>query len=219
MHTTRLRPGALTLVEILIVLAITLVLAALLLPVLASSRRQAQSTSDLEKMRQLGVAASLYHDETGGWALSAVDLIRTQNLPKEICSFATDPSKRGLGNDIAGTIAVESRLPADTFQSELRNSTLGLREFFITDKAIKDFIIEGKAGGWLLEASTAKMKPYGAIYPIGRYRRLCFDTSVVVRPFQDSICTYVDGKAVPCRMADTYYVDPGEEMKKWILSL
>lgn len=57
---------AVTLVEVLVVMAITLVLLAILTPVFQSARKQAYKTSCLSNMRQLWLAVSLYREQWSG---------------------------------------------------------------------------------------------------------------------------------------------------------
>lgn len=58
-------PRAFTLVELLVVIAVIGVLAALLLPALAWARQSARSIQCLGRMRQLGLAVRLYADDNG----------------------------------------------------------------------------------------------------------------------------------------------------------
>lgn len=61
-----MRRRAVTLVEVLVVMAITLVLLAILTPVFQSVRKQAHKTSCASNMRQLWLAVSLYREQWGG---------------------------------------------------------------------------------------------------------------------------------------------------------
>jgi prepilin-type N-terminal cleavage/methylation domain-containing protein/prepilin-type processing-associated H-X9-DG protein len=63
---------AFTLIELLIVIVIIAILAAMLLPVLARSKLSAQSAECVNNLRQLGVAAELYWDDSGGKCFSYV---------------------------------------------------------------------------------------------------------------------------------------------------
>jgi prepilin-type N-terminal cleavage/methylation domain-containing protein/prepilin-type processing-associated H-X9-DG protein len=63
-----LRGRGFTLVELLVVVAVIAVLAALLLPGLANGKRAAQSAKCMSNLRQLGLAAQMYFDDHDGLA-------------------------------------------------------------------------------------------------------------------------------------------------------
>lgn len=67
---TSLHERAFTLVELLVVVAVIAVLAALLLPALANAKRQAQAVKCSSNLRQLGLAAQMYFDDHEGLAFS-----------------------------------------------------------------------------------------------------------------------------------------------------
>jgi prepilin-type N-terminal cleavage/methylation domain-containing protein len=66
LHSAGRWQRAFTLIELLVVVAILGILAALLLPVLSSTKSQARNITCISQLRQLGIATRLYTEETGG---------------------------------------------------------------------------------------------------------------------------------------------------------
>ncbi len=70
----RMRARAFSLIELLVVMGIIVILAALLLPVLSRTKGKARNISCVNQLRQLGVAARLYADDNAG-RLPAAELL------------------------------------------------------------------------------------------------------------------------------------------------
>ena len=70
-------PGAFTLIEVLVVIGIIALLAALLLPALVKSKAKAESFTCANNQRQLYLAWNLYAEESGDWLVNNHGTVET----------------------------------------------------------------------------------------------------------------------------------------------
>jgi prepilin-type N-terminal cleavage/methylation domain-containing protein/prepilin-type processing-associated H-X9-DG protein len=92
-------PAAFTLIEILVVIAILAVLAALLLPAVRSVDGRAKETKCLSNLRQVGVAMTLYQAQNDGRFPEAYDVYAGPGVPRSTWIAKLIPLIGGKDND------------------------------------------------------------------------------------------------------------------------
>jgi len=207
-----------TLAETMAVIAIVAILLAILVPVLGSARRRAYATDDLSRLRQLGQAAALYHDQTERWPRGVPDLDDARLVPKELAVSVLDHSINGITNEMAALWG-QDRRPSSPNKVDYRLSFIGQRELRLNEDVVDKWIVSDTSGGWLVdlvESKRGRQPDYSDAS--GTYKRLQYDGSVVSRPFTSLDCSF-KAQVQPCRMPLTMFVDPSDEMKQWIKSL
>ena len=120
MQTTRLEPQrqAFTLVELLIVIAVIAILAALLFPALAAGQQKAKQAGCLSNLRQIGIAMNLYASDYSGSIpygpkaaafTSPLDLYPSTGAPTSLISLSSGQPV-GLGLLLAQHLAAQPKV-------------------------------------------------------------------------------------------------------------
>ena len=204
-----------TLMEMIVTMAIILVLAAILLSTFNTAKGKANSTSDISKMRQLGVAGALYNETYGEFPMSTIPLVQLKMVPIELVASSLDPFPRGLANYVC-----EDKLnaidPMPGYSTTYKRSFIGPAEFMVPEFAFNKFVKGKEGSGWLIELSTAKAdrKLKGGEFVmqrVGPYKRLLFDASVVIRQARDVI-VMDDGKPASFRNGQMFFTDNPETL-------
>jgi len=106
--TTLQRPQAFSLIELLIVIAIIAILAALLLPVLSRSKEEGRATACISNLRQIGVALQLYVDANN----NTLPVMRDAPMDTNALATNTAPTVNIiLGTELGNTNVL--RCPSD----------------------------------------------------------------------------------------------------------
>ena len=168
---------AYTLFELLACIAIIAILAGVLLPMYADAKRQGHLASDIQRMRQLGLANNLYHDETGAYLDGCPDLVNVKRVAKEMCAAGSDPIDIGRANSMIRATGV---LDVQELVVPYKNSFVGLREYRQT-VASQDAEKFSLTKGWLvLLSATETGEPTQPKFG-SNYQRLLYEGSVVTR--------------------------------------
>jgi prepilin-type N-terminal cleavage/methylation domain-containing protein len=111
-------PRGFTLIELVVVIAIVAILAALLLPALASTKEQSQRAACLSNLRQIGIAIRAYADDNSGNIpygpvsppfLNPYDFYPSTGAPTSLISLASG-APVGLGLMLQGALASQPKV-------------------------------------------------------------------------------------------------------------
>jgi prepilin-type N-terminal cleavage/methylation domain-containing protein len=167
----RRRKLAFTLVELLICLFIILVIAAITFPIVTASKRKGYETSNISKLRQIGVAWVLYSSDNSEIYPLIKTLYESNSIPRSELVSKCDENSSGWAN--MGFAFFPSKV------SVVDRITYTGKNFSLDDVEL------GKARGWaVIPGCNAKMFGNQSVRKaefVGKYQRLNMDGSVVVR--------------------------------------
>lgn len=174
-----------TMVEVLVVLGVIMVLAAIGFGTYRSGVLSAKVASDSNALRQIGLARALYEEDSGPMRNLLVDhLVATKHVDAALVSGLADPSQDGYSNSFR-----EYRRGSNPSRVTRIPAPASFRVSFISrgDYGPSDGMLAPRDGdrfsGWLI--SPAHGKPFDRQLEFfkGRYLRLCNDGAVVSREF------------------------------------
>lgn len=182
------RRSAFTLTEILVVLGIVALLAAILFPVLARSKRKAKLTSEISQLRQIGAAAALYAETQGGTPLSVLDFRSTDLWSSPLWAGEADPCREGFRNRLMTAMGSQGRLVRHYLDDVVpfKVSFFSLGDIYSGSEYLH-IPLERANPGWLVSFDEQDfgnlLDPTVAFG--GSFTRLNLDGSVVHRPSQN----------------------------------
>lgn len=204
-----IRVAGVTLVEVIVVMTIILILAAIILPGVLASRAKGYEAKDISQLKQLGVAGTLYNETYGMFPDSTAPLVSLKLVPESLVASSVDPNREGMAN-----LVVRDSQGTPIWRPEhltsYKSSYVGPREYGVTESMMNEVVRNTPYGGWLVEISTGKNPdsrfPSSPMFFVGKYKRLLYDSSVVLRDFRSGIGD-MDGKPAPFRSAPQMFTD------------
>lgn len=181
---------AITLVELLICIAIIMVLAGLIFPVMSAARFRAAETADISKMRQLGAASEVYCQDGGlPYLLDLAPLVLTKAVPDSILSSSNDRSRLGYHHawrDSAITFPLPGQKEGLLWGHRVSFAT-PTGTYGVTEPKYRKWLGEDPTAGWLVNMSRAVSDGCDVVgtneagRDCGSYHRLLHDGSVQFR--------------------------------------
>lgn len=207
------RTHAFTLIETLVVIAVILILAAIVLPVILGGKRSAKIATDASNLRQIGQAAAIYAASNDDiMPLTVYPLVDSGTIRNtDILRSPNDTTKFGLGYELAVQMQI-----SDLQRSDHYVSYTGVRHYALDRAFFNDAILGSENPGWLVNVTTATFTNEHYVRGLGKYQRLLIDGSVQTR-HMDYVDAYLPGKEETTKVffGGMYFVDEGPE---WVAS-
>ncbi len=212
------RGWGVTLVETMAAIGAAIALAGVAAPLLVSAKERAAGSAEMSQLRALATAQSLYTADTGGIPLSTATLVQGGYVSRDQCSAPTDPTSRGIANELDDDISHSSAMYGDLLVP-YRSSYIGLRELAFPSAWIGKYLKDKPGAGWLVSLTTIQHSDpehWNSMYS-GTYRRVCLDGSVQVRTFAPVMVPSING-AAPAQHDFFFFVDGSTEWKRKFIS-
>ena len=193
-----------TLIELLVVLAIISLLTAILFPVFSSARQSARKTACLSNLRQVGVAISLYSNDSDGL------------LPYGANNFSKATVLRS--GSIYGNPLDERIIAADSINHLLSSYAGSKTVFRCPDDFFPDFLKDTEMTG---TDQTSWYSLYGSSYSYDEQHALIGQTlSGYPRPSENilwsDISSFHDGRSEKPGLTNVLYADIHAKSIPWI---
>jgi type II secretory pathway pseudopilin PulG len=150
----RLAVLGVTLIELLTVTAIVLLLSAIVLSIVTTSREHAKEAAEIATLHQLSLAGAMYHDESGDWPLSVAPLVARRLAPAASGASTLDTTRDGLANELAKS--VRAACPACNVEpTSYRRSFIGPLDFGHGSDWFRQEIEPVDGAGWLVSLTES----------------------------------------------------------------
>jgi type II secretory pathway pseudopilin PulG len=203
---------AFSLLEVLIVVVVVALLLGLILPALKSAQQSGLENDDIARLRQLGMARSMYASEYETEIYRCPPLVAAGLAPAGLCHSKSDYVPGGLANLVLSALAKHSSFYAPAVTPYPMSYIAAGDLLFPKDIARVE---TQQAAGWLVNLIRTEIDlddPANAIFAPGQYQRLLLDGAVINRS-RTRYAVQVDGHTETVSTPYFLYCDPDQE---WI---